>query len=84
MNRNSRGDARHTVDVVVRMHHRAQARIANGGLEREEERILQLARADVGRGVVQPALRQAVADHVLAGREDLLVPEPPASWRPRT
>src|SRR5450759_5697767 len=47
--------------------------VANGSLERKEERILQLARADVRRRVVEAALRQPVADHVLASCEDSLL-----------
>ena len=37
----------------------------DGRLEREQLLVPELARADVGRRLVEPALGQAVADHVL-------------------
>ena len=54
------------------MHDRADAAVTHGGLEGEEERVVQLASPDVGRRLVEPALGQAVADHVLGGRDDRL------------
>ena len=48
----------------------ARPGLADGRLEREELLVAQLARADVDRRLVEPALGQAVADHVLAGRDD--------------
>ena len=55
-----------SVDVVVGVHHRPDACIADRGLEGNEEGIEQLARADVGGRLVEPTLGQAVAHHVLA------------------
>ena len=64
-----RGVARHAVDVAVGGHDAADAGVADRRLEREQLLVAQLARADVRRRLVQPALGQPVADHVLAGRE---------------
>ena len=61
------GHAGQPVDIVVGVHRRSQTGPADRGFEREEERIDQLARTDMGRGVVQPAFRYSVADHVLGG-----------------
>ena len=41
------------------------ARPPDGRLEREQLLVAQLARADVGRRLVEPALGEPVADHVL-------------------
>ena len=43
---------------------------ADGGLERQQLLVAELARADVGRRLVEPALGEAVADEVLGGRGD--------------
>ena len=58
------------VDVAVGRHHARQPGLADGGLERHQLLVAQLARPDVGRGLVQAALGQPVADQVLAGRDD--------------
>ena len=47
----------------------AHPRVADGRLEGEELLVAQFARSDVRWGLVEPALRQAVADHVLRGGE---------------
>ncbi len=64
----------HTVEIVVRVHHRADACVANRGLEGKEEAIEQLAHADVGGRLVEPAFGQAVAHHVLARGDDGTLP----------
>ena len=61
----------------------ADAGLADGRLEREELLVAQLARADVGRRLVEAALGEAVADHVLAGGDDAASPGR-RPWRPRT
>ena len=43
--------------------------LPDGGLEREQLLVAQLPLADVRRRLVQPALGQPMADHVLAGRD---------------
>ena len=43
---------------------------ADGRLERQQLLVAQLARPDVDRRLVQPALGEPVADEVLAGRDD--------------
>ena len=65
----ARGDARHPVDVLVGVHHRAHPGLADGRLEGPQVDVAQLARTDVRRRAVHAALGQAVADHVLAGRQ---------------
>ena len=45
----ARGDAGHAVEVVVGVHDRADAGVPDGGLEREEEDVVQLPRPDVRR-----------------------------------
>ena len=47
----------------------AEPGLADRGLEREQLLVAQLARADVGRRLVQAALGEPVADQVLAGRD---------------
>ena len=44
--------------------------VADGRLEREQLLVAELARADVGRRLVEAALGQPVADHVLGGGDD--------------
>ena len=58
------------VDVAVGRHHARQPGLADRGLERHQLLVAQLARPDVGRGLVQAALGQPVAHEVLAGRDD--------------
>src|SRR5207344_544651 len=40
---------------------------SDGGFEREQLLVPELTRPDVDRGLVESALRESVADHVLAG-----------------
>ena len=63
-----RGMARHAIDIAVGRHDAGDPGPADGRLEREELLVPELARADVGGGLVEPAFGQAVTDHVLAGR----------------
>ena len=67
-----RAVAGQAVDVAVGRHDRAEARRPHGGLEREELLVAQLTRTDVDRRLVEAALGEPVADHVLAGREHAL------------
>ena len=62
-----RGMTGHTVDVAVGRHDAGDPGRPDRGFEREQLLVPQLARADVDRGLVEPALRESVADHVLAG-----------------
>ncbi len=64
--------ARQAVDIVVGVHHRADACLADRGLKGKQECIVQLPAADVRRGVVQSTLGQPMPDHVLAGGDDVL------------
>ena len=61
--------ARDAVDLVVRVHHGANARVADDRLERMQVDVVQLPRRDLRRSPVPSALRSAVADEVL-GRGD--------------
>ena len=62
-----RGMTRHPVDVAVGRHDAGDPGRPDGGFEREQLLVPELARADVDRGLVESALRESVADHVLAG-----------------
>ena len=62
--------AGHAVDIAVGRHHRGQAPDPDGRLERQQLLVAELARADVDRCLVEPALGQAVTDHVLARGDD--------------
>ena len=62
--------ARHAVDVAVGRHDARDPGVADGRLERQQLLVAQLARADVGRRLVAPALGEPVAHHVLGRRED--------------
>ena len=59
--------AHDAVDLLVRVHHRRQAALAHGHLERAEVDIAQLAFGQVRRRPVHPAFGRAVADEVLGG-----------------
>ena len=62
--------AREAVDVAVGRHHAREPGDADGRLERQQLLVAHLARADVDRRLVEPALGEPVADEVLAGRDD--------------
>ena len=63
------GRADDAVDLVVRVHHGADAADPNGCLERMEVHLPQLPRRDAGRRPVHPAVRGAVPDEVLRRRD---------------
>ena len=65
--------ARDAVDVAIGRHDAADPAVADRDLEREQLLVAELARADVGRGLVEPALGQAVPDEVLRGGDDAVV-----------
>ncbi len=62
--------AREPVDVAVGGHHAREPGDADGRLERQQLLVAHLARPEVGRRLVEPALGEPVADEVLAGRDD--------------
>ena len=64
------GDARDAVDVRVGVHDARHTRVPDGGLERQEELLADLARPEVCRSLVEPAFGRSVADHVLPGGDD--------------
>ena len=63
------GAARHAVDLVVAVHHRTEPAGAHGSLERAQVHVAQLAFVEMGGRPVETALRSAVADEVLGGRD---------------
>ena len=63
------GRRRNAVELDVGVHHRAQAGGTHDRLERMEVDLAELALTEVGRRPVEPALRGAVADEVLGGRD---------------
>ena len=74
--------ARHPVELVVGVHERAQPGRAHDGLERVQVDLAELARAEVHRRPVHPALRRAVAHEVLRGGHHAVARSSPC--RPRT
>ncbi len=70
----TRSGAGHAVDLVVAVHDRIEARFLDRGLEGVQKHLAQLARRDMGRVPVEPAVSQAVADKMFAGRDDALPP----------
>ena len=77
-----RGVARHAVDVAVGRHDARDPGRPDRRLEREQLLVAQLARADVRRRLVEAALGQPMADHVL-GRGDDAVGAGPDPGAPR-
>ncbi len=69
-----RAAARLAVHLVVGRHDRRQLRRAYGHLEGRQVDLAQLARHDARRRPVQPAVRRAIADEVLARRHDAIGP----------
>ena len=67
------GMRRHTVDLVVRRHDRANRQLGHRALEGREEVLAQGAFGDLGRAHIGAVLGLAVAGHVLEGDEHLVL-----------
>ncbi len=65
--------ARDPVHGRVRIHDRLQPGVADGGGERLRVHLAQLARPELHRRVIHPALRECVPEEVLSGRDDTVV-----------
>ena len=62
--------ARDPVELLVRVHHRRQTRVAHGGLERAEVHVAQLTFRDMRGRPVHATFGCAVSDEVLRRGDD--------------